>query len=222
MTQSTSSGLSDWVINTAKNNPEGALLLAAGAVLLLRRTGVAAVVGQSELAKKSSDTVRETTAVAKDYASSIAAKATDAARDYANEAQSYALDATNAISSRAADATETARNSLLSTIDRIVKEQPLCVAIAGVAVGAGVAAAFPASELEKSALKPVSGSLNDAVKYVGEEAKEAMSRATDKLKEVAEDRGLTGEGLKKMATDVVSAAAPQSQTRSQGDHNDSP
>jgi hypothetical protein len=51
--------------------------------------------------------------------------------------------------------------------------------------------------------------VSDAVNYVGDEAKEALDRATDKFKDVATERGLTSEGLKKMASEVASAAAPQ-------------
>ena len=49
MTQSATS-VSDWLLNSARKNPEGALLLAAGAVLLLRRSGAVAAIADSDLA----------------------------------------------------------------------------------------------------------------------------------------------------------------------------
>lgn len=212
MTDAKGNNLSDWLINSARKNPEGALLLAAGAVLLLRRTGVAASVGDSELARKSSDTVREAASAAKDYVGSVTAKASDAARDYTTEAQNYARETADSVSNRTAEVAKSARTSLQGTIDNLVREQPLFVALAGLAAGAGVAAAFPTSEVEKRAFEPVSRQLGDAVKYAGAEAKDAVTRATDKVKNIAEERGLTGEGLKKMAADVVTAAAPQTRT----------
>lgn len=81
MTQSMNPGLSGWLINSAKRNPEGALLLAAGAVLLLRQSGTLAAVGQSEVAQKATETVRESADAAKEYASELAEKASDFSKE---------------------------------------------------------------------------------------------------------------------------------------------
>ena len=106
--------------------------------------------------------------------------------------------------------TEKTLTAVRSAVEKVVKEQPLLVAMAGIVAGAGLAAILPASEFEKDALNPVAGKVSDAVNYVGDEAKHAFDRASEKFKEVAEERGLTSDGLKKMADDVVGAARPQS------------
>ena len=205
MTQSISTGLTDWLINSAKRNPEGALLLAAGAVLLLRQTGAAAAVGRIEVAQKAADTVRDTADAAVSYGSDIAAKAADTATNFGSDLKKYAESGTDEISKHAQRAASTATSSLKSAVDNIVRDQPLLIALAGIAAGAGVAAVFPTSNLEKKALDPVSKQVGDAVQYARNEAKEALGRASDKLQEVAQDKGLTSDGLKKMAGEVVSA-----------------
>jgi hypothetical protein len=92
----------EWILNTIKRNPEGLLLLAAGAVLMLR-TGTTRsprspfkdnsdgpAVG-AQMADALSDTARRAT----DAASSYAAAATDTARQTMDTAKSYASSAGN-------------------------------------------------------------------------------------------------------------------------------
>ena len=91
------------------------------------------------------------------------------------------------------------------SIENVVREQPLLIALAGIAAGAGVAAVFPVSSMEKEAFEPVNKHVEDAVQYASAEAKDALGRAGDKLKEVVQDKGLTTDGLKRMAGEVISA-----------------
>ena len=200
MTQSAKS-MSDWLLESAKKNPEGALLLAAGAVLLLRRSGAVSAISETSLAQTASESVRSAASSAKDLASDAVGTASQAGKDYVSETVSAVTERTN----RAAQNT---LSSVQSAVEKIVRDQPLLVAMAGIAAGAGLAAVFPDSDFEKNMLKPVSASVNDAANSVGEAAKDAFDRANEKFKEVAEERGLTTEGLKKMAGEVVSAAAP--------------
>jgi hypothetical protein len=55
-----------------------------------------------------------------------------------------------------------AGSTLQSTAQHILQEQPLAVALAGIAVGATLAAAFPATEVEKRALGPTGERVMDA------------------------------------------------------------
>ena len=205
MTQYTSAGLTDWLISSAKRNPEGALLLAAGAVLLLRHTGAAAAVVQSEVAQRAAGTVQDTADAAVNYGSDLAAKTVDKATTLGSDLKKYAESGTEEITMQAQRVASKATSSLKLAVDNIVRDQPLLIALAGIAAGAGVAAVFPTSNLEKKALDPVSKQVGDAVQYARNEAKEALGRASDKLQEVAQDKGLTSDGLKKMAGEVVSA-----------------
>jgi hypothetical protein len=87
----------------------------------------------------------------------------------------------------------------------MVQEQPLAVALAGVAAGAAVAAAFPVTELEKRALGTTGEQLREAAGNAGEQLKGAASKAGQRLGAVADERGLNREGLKEMARDVSDA-----------------
>lgn len=206
MNESINSGLSNWLVNSAKRNPEGALLLAAGAVLLLRQTGAAAAVGNLEVAQNAAGAIRQTASNAKQYAGELVEKASDSAKDFGSDIQNKAQNTKDAFTKQAYSAAETAQSSIKSAVEKVVKEQPLLIALAGVAAGAGLAAVFPVSTMEREALEPVGKHVNDAVQYARDEAKEALGRAGDKLTEVAHEKGLTSEGIKRMATDVVSAA----------------
>jgi hypothetical protein len=90
-----------------------------------------------------------------------------------------------------------------STIERIVREQPLAVAIAGLAAGAAVAAAFPATRFERETLGPAGKRLSEAASDAGERLTEAASAAGERLMTTAEDKGLNKEGLKEVARDVA-------------------
>ena len=217
MTQSTNPGLSGWLIDSARRNPEGALLLAAGAVLLLRQSGALSAVGQSEVAQLATETVRETADTAKGYASDFAEKASDSAKSFGSDVKNYAQSTKAGITKQARSAAETANSSIKSAIESVVREQPLLIALAGIAAGAGVAAVFPVSSMEKEAFEPVTKHVEDAVEYASAEAKDALGRAGDKLKEVVQDKGLTADGLKRMAGEVISAAGGAPKTNITGE-----
>ena len=100
--------------------------------------------------------------------------------------------------------TERAVQQTRSAINRVVQDQPLAVALAGLAAGAAVAAAFPATALERQALGPIGERASDAAEQVGAQLKQATVKAGQKLKSEAEDRGLNAEGLKEVASEVAS------------------
>ena len=159
-------GLSaDWLMSAVKKNPEGLLLLAAGCALLFRTRSSRSSQssygyrsypsGQGEHGPRmeqrgrgrkdwempegmsgAADTARE-------YASNVGKTVGETARSYASAAGEYADHARQTImhqSGRIAEQTQ-------STIERIVREQPLAVAIAGAAAGAALAAAFPSTRM---------------------------------------------------------------------------
>jgi uncharacterized phage infection (PIP) family protein YhgE len=217
MNQSSSPITGERLLGAAKKNPEGLLLLAAGACLLLRNSGTSAGLQRGQ-APRSSER-------------STLGNAANSAREFANDATNRAKDAVDAVTERtkgAADAvtssaseyaSETARtigeqsermarqaqSTLRSTVNRILKEQPLAIAAAGIAAGAVVAAAFPATEFEREHLGPYGDQLSDAAQRVGGQFKEATAKAGETLKTAAEDRGLTTEGLKEVASEVADA-----------------
>ena len=96
---------------------------------------------------------------------------------------------------------------LKATVSRILQEQPLAIAIAGVAAGAAVAAAFPATAFEREHLGAIGDQVTDAAYEVGDQIKEAAGRAGETLKSAIDQRGLNAEGLKDAATKVVTEVA---------------
>ncbi len=90
-------------------------------------------------------------------------------------------------------------------MNRILQEQPLLVAVAGLAAGAAIASAFPASAMERQTLGPIGDQLSDAASRVGEQLQEATSKAGEKLKSAVEERGLNADGLKEVVSDAAGA-----------------
>lgn len=215
-------GLSaDWLMSAVKKNPEGLLLLAAGCALLFRtRTSRSrqwshgyqsypSGQGQHgprmehrgsggkdwempEGMSRAADTARE-------YASNVGKTVGETARSYASAAGEFADHASQTIrdqSGRIAEQTQ-------SMIERIVREQPLAVAIAGAAAGAALAAAFPSTRMERETLGPAGKRLSEAATNAGEKLSKAASAAGERLMSAADERGVNAEGLKEVARDVA-------------------
>lgn len=211
----------DWLMSAVKKNPEGLLLLAAGCALLFRTQSSRSrqrsheyqsypggldehgprMEGRGSGGKdwqmpegmsRAADTARE-------YASNVSKTVSETAGSYASAAGEYADHARQTIrdqSGRMAEQTH-------STIERIVREQPLAVAIAGAAAGAAIAAAFPATRMERETLGPAGKRLSEAATNAGEKLSKAASAAGERLMTVAEERGVNAEGLKEVARDVA-------------------
>ena len=120
---------------------------------------------------------------------------------YASSVSDYADEAAD----RSRRFAQQAQSSLQSTAQQILQDQPLAVALVGLAAGAAVAAAFPATEVEKRTLGPTGERLMDAAERAGDHLKEAGAQASESLKNAAEERGLTGEGLKEVVREVGDA-----------------
>jgi hypothetical protein len=67
-------------------------------------------------------------------------------------------------------------------IERIIQDQPMAVALAGLAAGAAVAATFPPSRVERATLGEAGRRLTDSATGLGERLTEAASAAGDRLK----------------------------------------
>jgi ElaB/YqjD/DUF883 family membrane-anchored ribosome-binding protein len=225
----TSFGSADWLRSTLKKNPEGLLLLAASCALLLRSGGTSRAQapdeyqmhgygssnrnwnmpnGMSRAAEsareyasnagknlsETSDKVSKTLSETADRVGKTVSETTDMATagEYVDEARRAMVDQSGRIAQQAQ-----------STIERMVREQPLTVAIAGLAAGAAVAAAFPATQLERDTLGPAGRRLSEAASDAGERLGKAASAAGERLKAAAEEKGLHAEGLKEVGRDVA-------------------
>jgi hypothetical protein len=145
----------------------------------------------------------DTAEMASDYASDLKDKASDVAGSYADTVSSFAGDAGRAVADGSDRIRRQAQGALQTTMDRMLREQPLAVAMLGVAAGAAVAAAFPATEVENRVLGGAHEALSDAVDQAGKSVMGAASKAGERLKTAATDRGLTSDSLKDLAGEVV-------------------
>ena len=190
----------EWMLNAIKRNPEGLLLLAAGAVLMLRTGARASGAAQSMAAAYGQPetfpgAVRRTF----DAASDAARQTVDTASSYASAASDYADKARRVVgeqSERISRQTQSAASSIL-------QNQPLAIVMAGIAAGAAIAAAFPPTELERDTLGPIGSEMSKAADRFGEHLKEATTKAGETLKTAADERGLNPEGLREVAGEVA-------------------
>jgi gas vesicle protein len=206
----------DWVMGAARRNPEALLLLAAGCALLMR-SGRGTSRSAAPSARYSEDrgyspvsdvsTVRQgisrTAEKATDYASDIKDRVTDTASAYAESVSDFAADARRTVSEGSERFKRQAQTTLNTTMDRMLHDQPLAVALAGLAAGAAVAAAFPSTGVENRALGGAHEALASVVDQAGKAVMGAAGKAGEHLKTAAEERGLTSQGLKDLASDVA-------------------
>ncbi|MPZ40499.1 MAG: hypothetical protein GEU95_21100, partial [Rhizobiales bacterium] len=210
-------------MGAVKNNPEGLLLLAAGCALLLRSGGS---IGRGEQSARRSqstsygardrqyesdgrrqsgsrsamtESMSRTADSAREYASDMGKTVSEKASAYASAVGDYADDARRTV----ADQSERIMQQAQGTLRRVLQEQPLAVAVLGLAAGAAVAAALPATSIERQTLGPAGERLSEAATNTGEQLREATSKAGERLMDVAEERGLNAEGLKEAASDVA-------------------
>ena len=212
------SGPTSWLVGAVKNNPEGLLLLAAGCALLMRSTGTsksrrshdARVYDRNDMTQSRREArdrtvgerLSDTAKSAGEYVSDIGESVVETASSYASSVSGYADGVTRAAAEQTGRFAQQAKSGVGDTISRVVKEQPLTVALVGVAAGAAVAAAFPATDLENRTLGPTGERLRDAAGKAGEQLKDAATKAGQRLAAAADERGLNTEGLKEVARDV--------------------
>ncbi len=226
----TSSHTGDWIMGAARRNPEALLLVAAGAVLLMRGGSNASprAYASSRHREPASSLYRESDNLARSASnrfSSAAESASDYASDMKDRAGSYAADIKDRVSDTASSYADTvseftadAGRNISETTDRyrrqvqstlqsgmnwVLQDQPLAVALVGLAAGAAVAACFPSTDIENRALGGAREALADAARGAGENLRGAAGKAGERLKSAAAERGLSSDGLKDIASDVA-------------------
>jgi len=221
----TYSQAADWLMGTARRKPEALLLLAAGCCLLMRSGGHSSARAashrygedashsrygedseryQSQSSRTPSDIGRASLNVreglsraadsATDYASQIKDRVSDTASSYAQSISEFA---------DGARLKRQAQSTLRSGMDRVLRDQPLAVAMAGLAAGAAVAAVFPSTRIEDRTFGGAREAVTEAAGKAGERVVEAAGKAGERLRSAAEERGLTSEGLKELAGEVT-------------------
>lgn len=233
--QNTTTGAADRLFGVMKQNPEALLLLAAGCAMLMRSTSAKTAAsapgdvyssdvysggGYSDGAasraagaanqaagavSQAAGAVSQAADGMRQYTADAAAQARESVAFYASAASTYAQRTGNAIGQQSQQAFEQTQSALQGTLDRVLRDQPLMVAFAGLAAGAAVAASFAPTDIERKALGPVGERVSEAAADVGERLKDAAAEASDALKQSAERRGMTPESLKEMASEAGDA-----------------
>jgi hypothetical protein len=142
---------------------------------------------------------------AKEYATEIKDSVSETASSYASSVSDYADEARRSVTEHSGRIAREAQSTLQDTINRVVRDQPLAIAILGLAAGAAVAAVLPVSDLERQTLEPAGEKVSDAATKAGEQIKEATAKAGERLMTAAEERGLNADGVKEVARDVAGA-----------------
>jgi hypothetical protein len=209
----------EWIFNAIKRNPEGLLLLAAGAVLMMRTNSPQSSQAASNYTTygPSQDPASKPTSQIADVVTDGARRTMDAASSYASAASDTArqtMDAAKAYGSSAADYADQAKRVVGEQSDRVLRQtrsmaegvlqnQPLAIVAAGLAAGAALAVAFPPTKFEKETLGPIGDQMSKAAGRFGDQLKQATSKAGEKVKTAADERGLHTEGLKDVAAEVI-------------------
>ena len=213
----------NWLMGTARRHPEALLLLAAGCALLMRSSGSSSSRASTHSRQQQSDFAPPSTSYrgqsnarqglsravesAADYASDIKDQVSDTASNYAETVSEFAGEAGRKVSEQSERFARQAQSTMQSTMARVLRDQPLVVAAVGLAAGAAVAAAFPATDVENRTLGGARDALTDAASKVGENVMQAASKAGERLKSAAQERGLTPDGLKELAGEVADTFA---------------
>ena len=221
----------DWLVSTARRNPEALLVLAAGCALLMRSRssdtdswtrdeyssryyrdvesrGRSVGDGMSyddarararDVAGEVSDAAGRGAEAVRGYASHVSDRVAGAAAPYAERMSGYASQVRQSV----ADLPNQAMSRVQGGFAQVLREQPLALAVAGLAAGAAVAALFPASAVERRAFGPAHDAMADAANRAMDSVTTAASETGERLKQTAEQKGLDPDGLKDLAREVA-------------------
>jgi hypothetical protein len=152
--------------------------------------------------RSGSDVIGERVASVKDVVRDGASSALDNAGRYSREYADAASEYVNSIPGAGAEIFDTVRSNLSD----VFKTQPLALGAIGLAIGAGIAAALPATQLEADYLGETSDTVKaKATEFAGETADRVTKVAGIVLEAAAQEaqqQGLTLEGAKSAAGDI--------------------
>ncbi len=196
ISQQATSFISD-LSDAARRNPLSTALIGMGIAWLV--SGRAAGTASEVVRRTRMDQIPDLAGEAFDTAGSAVKSAVDTVGEMGRQRADALSDYARSLPESGSALMENARDNLQD----LFRTQPLALGAIGLAIGAGIAAALPATELEREYL----GEASDAVK---EKAQEFASGQTARVKEVAETaisaateeaarQGLTMEGAKSAA-----------------------
>jgi hypothetical protein len=163
--------------------------------------GYAADAARSTL-RSGTDAVGEHVASAKDVVKDGVVDALDSATRYGREYADTASEYVTSIPGSSAEIFDAVRSNLTD----LFKAQPLALGAIGIAIGAGIAAAFQATEIEADYLGETSDTVRkNAAQFAAEQTDRATTVAeavVNAVKEEAATQGLTLEGAKAAVGDI--------------------
>ena len=191
----------EWLISTAKRNPEALLVLAAGCALLMRggRSSYRAAEQTASGISGSNEpwNISRTT----DKASEIATDMKDRIADAGSSVTEQGREMARTLSTQTSQIAGRAQSMLSSGFGQLLREQPLALVVAGLAAGATVAALLPSTDLEERALGGARDAISGMAGKVGGNLMEAATDAGQQLTQGAAERAT--QGFKELAQDVV-------------------
>ena len=190
--------------DAARRNPISAALIGMGLVWLF--AGGKSAVGRGDILQRTGldrlpDAAKNTVNAAQDRLASAAEAVRETGSDGIETATRMASEYAKSLPD-SADVFGNVRDNLTD----LFKAQPLALGAIGLAIGAGIAAALPATDIEKSYLGETSETLKSkAAEIAGDQIEKATSLATDVVETVAEEarkEGLTMDGAKAAMSDL--------------------
>jgi hypothetical protein len=152
--------------------------------------------------RSGSDAIGERVASTKDVMRDGASGALDNAARYSREYANAASEYVSSVPGASAEIFDTVRSNLSD----VFRTQPLALGAIGLAIGAGIAAALPATELEAEYLGETSDTVKAKASEFAEETADRVTKVAGNVLEAAaqeaQQQGLTLEGAKSAAGDI--------------------
>jgi hypothetical protein len=152
--------------------------------------------------RSGTDAVGERVSSAKDVVKDGVVDVLDSATRYGREYADTASEYVTSIPGSSAEIFDTVRSNLTD----LFRAQPLALGAIGIAIGAGIAAALPGTEIEADYLGETSATVRaKAAQFAAEQTDRVTTVAgnvVDAVKEEAATQGLTLEGAKNAAGDI--------------------
>ena len=117
------SNTSDWLLGAMKKNPEGLLLLAAGAALLLRKSGALAPANGRPRQGSPTSGISKAVSGAQEFASNVADRASETVSSVASSATDFAGKAGRAVGEQSGRVAQQAQSTFQGSVNRILRDR---------------------------------------------------------------------------------------------------
>ena len=190
-----------WLIGTAKRNPEALLVLAAGCALLMRSRGGSSPDASTQGGNESAGgDGRWQVSRATENASDAVSDLKDRVSDVTSSVSDYAGGVGRTISAQTSQIVGQAQSTLQTGFGHLLGQQPLALVAFGLAAGTAIATLLPATEIEERTLAPARDAIAGVTGKMGENLIAAASDAGQQLSQGIAER--VSEGFKELVHEV--------------------